>query len=378
MSTSKWTQPRRAARAKKLLKLYLNLRKRRNIQKKRRAKIAERALHRSQSPRPRTPESLSSWSSLSSFSSSDGTISSDSLSSMSSDTTSEHTTSSDSDSDSSSDFFWDSLDLDVGMESDSSGSETDDDESDGNEGNVGGGSRVGYQPRIRSVAAKFVRESIEGMYAHRYELPRNELPRNPPQLPHLLAETKHLRPDEFRAEMRVTPGTFDALLTEIEHHSAFSNNSYSAQMPVEQQLAITLYRFGHYGNAVSLRKVAKWAGVGKGTVLLVTRRVMTALLEPEFRKRVVRLPTEEEKEEAMEWVERRSCEAWRGGWCMVDGTLIPLDERPYWYGESYYDRKCNYSLNFQIVSMPNLRIVDFGFGHTGSAHDATAWEDTYI
>ena len=37
-------------------------------------------------------------------------------------------------------------------------------------------------------------------------------------------------------------------------------------MPVKQQLAIALYRFGHYGNAASTMKVALWAGVGFGTV----------------------------------------------------------------------------------------------------------------
>ncbi len=33
---------------------------------------------------------------------------------------------------------------------------------------------------------------------------------------------------------------------------------------------------------------------------------------------------------------------------MVDGTLVLLDERPFWYGESYFDWKCNYSLNVQV------------------------------
>ena len=28
--------------------------------------------------------------------------------------------------------------------------------------------------------------------------------------------------------------------------------------------------------------------------------------------------------------------------------------------------------------MPNLRIIDFSYGHTGSTHDATAWEGTRI
>jgi DDE superfamily endonuclease len=32
----------------------------------------------------------------------------------------------------------------------------------------------------------------------------------------------------------------------------------------------------------------------------------------------------------------------------------------------------------QIVSLPNLQIIDFAYGHTGSAHDATAWEGTQI
>jgi hypothetical protein len=28
--------------------------------------------------------------------------------------------------------------------------------------------------------------------------------------------------------------------------------------------------------------------------------------------------------------------------------------------------------------MPNLRIIDVGFGFTGSTHDATAWEGTVL
>lgn len=28
--------------------------------------------------------------------------------------------------------------------------------------------------------------------------------------------------------------------------------------------------------------------------------------------------------------------------------------------------------------MPNLRIIDFGYGFTGSTHDSTAWERTRL
>lgn len=31
-----------------------------------------------------------------------------------------------------------------------------------------------------------------------------------------------------------------------------------------------------------------------------------------------------------------------------------------------------------MVSLPNLRIVDFSYGHTGSTHDSTAWEGTHV
>ena len=32
----------------------------------------------------------------------------------------------------------------------------------------------------------------------------------------------------------------------------------------------------------------------------------------------------------------------------------------------------------QVVSLPNLQIVDVGYGFTGSTHDATAWMKTHI
>lgn len=34
------------------------------------------------------------------------------------------------------------------------------------------------------------------------------------------------------------------------------------------------------------------------------------------------------------------------------------------------------TVGVQIVSLPNLQIIDFGYGYTGSTHDATAWEAT--
>jgi hypothetical protein len=199
----------------------------------------------------------------------------------------------------------------------------------------------------------WIREEIEHMYCKRYEVPRTRIPKPDESfLHHLLMTLKAGRPEDFRGELRVSPYTFDRLVAKISVDPVFANNSETApQTPVEEQLAVALYHFGHDGNAAGLQSTARWAGVGKGTVHLFTRRVMVAVLRPEFMQDAVRYPTPEEKEEAKKWVAKRSCKAWRGGWCFVDGTLVPLSKRPFWFGESYFDRKCRYSLSFQVSGL---------------------------
>lgn len=195
---------------------------------------------------------------------------------------------------------------------------------------------------------------IEEMYSSRYETPRTRNPKIPQSQLHLnLTCLKHELPERFRDDLRVSPYTFDKLVETLEGDPVFTNNSdHAQQRSVEEQVAIVLYRFGHYGNAASLQGTANWGGIGKGTVSLYTRRVIMAVLRRDFMKKNVRLPTQKEKREAKRWVKRKSCKAWRGGWCFVDGTLIPLARRPFWFGESYFDRKCRYSLTVQVHTFP--------------------------
>lgn len=205
-------------------------------------------------------------------------------------------------------------------------------------------------PRFsRPGLGRFVRGQLQDLYSRRYHQSRSiPVPRPPAQIHHVLSTTKAERPDHFRQILRVNPTTFDQLVAAIQNDPIFFNSSNNPQIPVEEQLAIALYRFGHDGNAAGHAAVARWAGVGQGSVGLHTRRVMTAILRRSFMDNAVRWPTEEEKEEAKKWVEQHSCRAWRNGWLLVDGSLIPICFRPFWYGESYFDRKCNYSLNVQV------------------------------
>ena len=194
------------------------------------------------------------------------------------------------------------------------------------------------------------------------------------QLPLVLYHFKQHDKTRFRRNLRIGPTTFDILCSQLLQHSVFTNRSYRNQLPIEFQVAIALYRFGHEGNGVSCESVAQWAGLSVGGVLKVTLRVIEAILS---NQNAVRWVSEEEKEEAKQWVEQASgCQTWRDGYCMVDGTLIPLFAKPSFFGEAYFDRKSNYSLNVQLISLPNLRIIDYVVGHCGSAHDSTVFKDS--
>ncbi|KIJ59134.1 hypothetical protein HYDPIDRAFT_101295 [Hydnomerulius pinastri MD-312] len=63
----------------------------------------------------------------------------------------------------------------------------------------------------------------------------------------------------------------------------------------------------------------------------------------------------------------------------MNGSGLPLFQKPGFYGETVYNHKSCYSLNCQLVMMPhNLLIVDYAMGHPGSAHDAYAFQSTRI
>lgn len=189
------------------------------------------------------------------------------------------------------------------------------------------------------------------LYSRRYINDRVKIQKSGAQLYLTLNVWKDERPEIFRHLLRLSPSTFELLLASIQDNIVFQTDSPVAgneQLAVQQQLAIALYKFGHYGNGASTMDVALWAGVGFGTMGVCIRRVIAAICGSKFRRSAIRWPTEEEKEEAKIWVEDASCPAWRDGWVMVDGTLIPLYARPSFFGTSFFDRKSNYSLNLQV------------------------------
>jgi hypothetical protein len=163
---------------------------------------------------------------------------------------------------------------------------------------------------------------------------------------HLLEHWRDGNLDQYRRRVRVDPNVFDGLVEKICNHEIFHNNSNVPQAPVGVQLAIFLFRAGHYGNAASPEAIGHWAGVSPGTVVNCTNRVMVALLS--LHDETVRLPTAEEKESAKAWVAEQVCPEWSDGHLMVDGTKFSLFQRPGLHGDAWFDKNRTYSLDCQV------------------------------
>ncbi|KAH9966223.1 hypothetical protein BJV74DRAFT_890119 [Russula compacta] len=188
---------------------------------------------------------------------------------------------------------------------------------------------------------------IAQLYLTHYYNTREPIPKDSNQLHLLLYNYKINRPEIFQSYLQVSPGCFNDLVEAIKDDEIFHNNSNNPQMPIEQQLAIALYCFGHYENAASTMKVALWAGIGFGTVPLVTNAA---------------------KATAKVWTEEASWPTWQDGWLMVDGTLVPLFMHPAFFGNTWFNCKSNYSMDIQLISTPDLHIIDFVLDYQAVSH----------
>jgi hypothetical protein len=153
----------------------------------------------------------------------------------------------------------------------------------------------------------------------------------------------------FRQKLRVDPSVFDHLVDMIENHPIFGSDR---QLPCEIQLAIFLNRAGHYGNAATIQDIADWAGISVGSIYNCTNRVMIAIASLHDSAISWNLHDPDcirEKAKAQEWVESRTCGEWRGGYLTGDGSCFSLFQKPGYHGESFYDKKCNYSINCQVL-----------------------------
>ncbi|POM69288.1 Hypothetical protein PHPALM_14440 [Phytophthora palmivora] len=139
-----------------------------------------------------------------------------------------------------------------------------------------------------------------------------------------------LSPKQFRQMTRVSHTSFLRIVSDIENHGIFQNNSACRQAPVWLQLAVALDRLGNYDNGL-------W-GIGQGTCALYTTRVLLALKD--LAAKYVVWPDNAGR---LSTSHRMAQKGFRGCVGFIDATTFPLSEKPAVNGECYFDRKHRYS-----------------------------------
>lgn len=207
--------------------------------------------------------------------------------------------------------------------------------------------------------------------SNRYLVPRLRAPKCTQFLTDIFQDSTP--ESKFRKMTRMSRHSFGYLVREIENHPVFFNESTCPQAPVWLQLAVTLDRFAHYGTGASLERSQGLWGIGKGTVDDYTDRVVLAL--GELTSKYVRWPGEVERRKISR---RMATKGFRGCVGFIDGTTIPLGQKPAIDGECYFDRKQRYSLNAQVVCDDRRKIMAFFSGWPGSCADSTVYKEMLL
>jgi hypothetical protein len=143
----------------------------------------------------------------------------------------------------------------------------------------------------------------------------------------------HLSDAAFRSCFRTTKEGFKSLMDLLQGHNIFYNKSTYPQAHPGWQLAVALMRIGTYGNGASAVRIEGTLFLGQGTATLYTNRVITAILSK--RDQWLAWPDAARRREMREVL---ASEGFPGCVGFVDGTTIPLAQKPAADGETYHDR----------------------------------------
>ncbi|KAI7964478.1 hypothetical protein MJO29_002576 [Puccinia striiformis f. sp. tritici] len=177
---------------------------------------------------------------------------------------------------------------------------------------------------------------------------------------------------DFRQAARTSKDGFVQVLEKIVGNPVFHRGGGGgrwAQLPIAHQLALTLERLGSNGNGASVGRFSRNLQVGRGTVIKVSCRVIAALVS--LGRMYVQWPNRERRAEISEVLRMEGFEGCMG---FVDGTTIPLFQRPGFDGETFFDRKKRYSLNAQIVCDCDKYITSFLTRWPGSCGDSKVYK----
>lgn len=183
----------------------------------------------------------------------------------------------------------------------------------------------------------------------------------------------NLNDQRFEMIVRVPRIVFDLILDLIKENPVFHGQNSNLQFSPFFQLALVLYRLGSSGENASRGKTASLFGVGDGgTINKITQRIFECILP--LQNNFISWPSNEERNQiVLNTIEELPhCIGY------LDGSEIPLNEKPLLDSTSYYSRSKIYSLKLQAICDHNLRIRHILVGYPGSVHDARIFNNCSI
>ncbi|MBW0470282.1 hypothetical protein O181_009997 [Austropuccinia psidii MF-1] len=143
-----------------------------------------------------------------------------------------------------------------------------------------------------------------------------------------------LSSEKFQKLCRTTHESFEKLVSKIQADKAFQNSSQNKQLSPAIQLAVALSSLRSNGNGDALGKIGMLFGISHGAIVLYTQRVTQILMK--LKHKVILLLTIEKPREMSQVMQ---AEGFPGCIGFIDGSLIPLSQRPPNNGEAYFDCK---------------------------------------
>lgn len=139
---------------------------------------------------------------------------------------------------------------------------------------------------------------------------------------------------QFWSLFRATRTGFKSLVKALQHNAVFSNNSWNWQADPSIRIAVALCHLGSNGNGGSLARIQAMFDIGSGMVVAYTAHVVRALID--LAKQYIIWPDAEQWREIGQVMCKEGFPACVG---FIDGTTIPLSQKPTMDGKVYYDRK---------------------------------------
>ncbi|PLW38105.1 hypothetical protein PCASD_11776 [Puccinia coronata f. sp. avenae] len=221
--------------------------------------------------------------------------------------------------------------------------------------------------------------------------------------------------------------SFHELLTLIQDHLIFHNNSNASQRPVRDHLMVTLQQmgmfalqkglywlqppavtsargdrgyigrpdrfytnvtsvaatdlaaggcnrynpFGGVGNGALVGILARFFRMLEGAVILYCSRVVEAILSLE--STYVYWPDTDTRKKIASDISNTT--GFNGCVGFIDGTLLPLNKKPSIDSQDYYSCKGSYGLATLVVCDKHKRIIYYLTGWPGCSHDTQLWEN---